>query len=150
MYRLPLVAAAHRSLIVIKPTTPTSALPSCTTGTRALGTTEDQLVVARELHGPYLGTNATKLKEERQHLPHFEMPFLHTDHKNCLRCTTKQYSSRPPLICRGLPQLHYTYITHVHTISDWHARQDAAIFGGLTIIYQNTMVKFQIQNRYIP
>ena len=61
--------------------------------------------------------------------------------------------ARPSLICRALPQLHYTYITHVHTISVWHARlyakQDAAIFGGLAIIYQNTnIVKFQIQNRY--
>ena len=50
--------------------------------------------------------------------------------------------ARPSLICRALPQLHYTYITHVHTISVWHARlyakQDAAIFGGLAIIYQNT------------
>ena len=33
MYRLPLVAAA-RSLIVIKPTAPTCALPPSTTGTR--------------------------------------------------------------------------------------------------------------------
>ena len=90
----------------------------------------------------------------RQDLSHFQIfwnaIFKHRS-QDLLRCTTQLYSARAPLICRALPQLHYTYITHVHTISDWHARQDAvAIFGGLPIIiylaiiiYQNTKVKFK-------
>ena len=59
-------------------------------------------------------------------------------------CTTQLYSALAPLICRALPQLHYTYITHVHTISDWHARQDAvAIFGGLPIIIHLAIIIYQ-------